>query len=97
MKMKGMKTGGRKKGSQNKITVEVKNVIRIWIEMHMRKGKKYSTVLQEDFAALEPKDRVKYTVEFAKMVMPRDIKIDMDETQITIEDKLRSLAQISGE
>ena len=65
--------------------------------MHMRKGKKYSTVLQEDFAALAPKDRVKYTVEFAKMVMPRDIKIDMDEAQITIEDKLRSLAQISEE
>ena len=46
----------------------------------------------QDFLELDPKDRVKVSMEFIKIIMPRNISIDDNEIHLTIEDKLAELA-----
>ncbi len=46
----------------------------------------------QDFLELEPKDRVKVSTEFIKIIMPKNISIDDNEVKLTIEDKLAKLA-----
>ena len=66
----GKKTGGRQKGTPNKITA----------------------LIMQDFMELDPKDRVKVSTEFIKIIMPKNISIDDGEVKLTIEDKLAKLA-----
>ena len=91
----GKKTGGRQKGTPNKITQLARGMIQKWLEAHntIPKGNVMPLIMQ-DFIELEPKDRVKVSADFIKIVMPKNINIDDSEVRLTIEDKL---AQLSGE
>ena len=90
---KGKKTGGRQKGTPNKITALAKGMIEKWLETHntIPEGDMAPLIMQ-DFLELDPKDRVKITMEFIKIIMPRKISIDDNEIHLTIEDKLVELA-----
>ena len=67
---KGIKTGGRKQGSQNLVTKEIRNYFSNLIEMNL-------DTLQNDIASLEPKERVKALIELAKFVVPTLKAIDI--------------------
>lgn len=90
---KGKKTGGRQKGTPNKITALAKGMIEKWLETHntIPEGDMAPLIMQ-DFLELDPKDRVKVSMEFIKIIMPRNISIDDNEIRLTIEDKLVELA-----
>lgn len=91
--MKGKKTGGRQKGTPNKITALAKGMIEKWLEAHeaVPEGDTLPLIMR-DFLGLEPRDRVKVSAEFIRLVMPRNLTIDDGETRLTIEDKLMKLA-----
>lgn len=92
---KGKKTGGRQKGKPNKVTALAKGMMEKWLEAHntIPEGD-VSPLIMQDFMELEPRDRVKVSTEFIKIIMPKNISIDEGEVKLTIEDKL---AQLSGE
>ena len=92
---KGKKTGGRQKGTPNKVTALAKGMMEKWLEAHntIPEGD-VSPLIMQDFMELEPRDRVKVSTEFIKIIMPKNISIDEGEGKLTIEDKL---AQLSGE
>lgn len=92
---KGKKTGGRQKGTPNKVTALAKGMMEKWLEAHntIPEGD-VSPLIMQDFMGLEPRDRVKVSTEFIKIIMPKNISIDEGEVKLTIEDKL---AQLSGE
>lgn len=94
----GKKTGGRKPGSQNKITALAKGMMERWLEAHNTtpKGGTLPLIMQ-DFMALEAKDRIMVTKEFIKIIMPKNISLDDSEVRLTIEDKLLSLAEENEE
>jgi hypothetical protein len=94
----GKKTGGRKPGSQNKITTLAKGMMERWLEAHNTtpKGDTLPLIMQ-DFMALEAKDRIMVTKEFIKIIMPKNISLDDSEVRLTIEDKLLSLAEENEE
>lgn len=94
----GKKTGGRKPGSQNKITALAKGMMERWLEAHNTtpKGDTLPLIMQ-DFMALEAKDRIMVTKEFIKIIMPKNISLDDSEVRLTIEDKLLSLAEENEE
>ncbi|WP_285820905.1 hypothetical protein [Bacteroides acidifaciens] len=89
---KGKKTGGRQKGTPNKITALAKGMIEKWLETHntIPEGDMAPLIMQ-DFLELDPKDRVKVSMEFIKIIMPRNISIGDNEIHLTIEDKLVEL------
>ena len=89
----GKKTGGRQKGTPNKITALAKGMIEKWLETHntIPEGDVMPLIMQ-DFMELDPKDRVKVSTEFIKIIMPKNISIDDGEVKLTIEDKLAKLA-----
>lgn len=91
--MLGKKTGGRKKGTPNKITALAKSMIEKWLVAHdsVPEGE-LNTLMMQDFMSLDPRDRVKVSMEFIKIIMPRNINIDDSEVRLTIEDKLLSLS-----
>ena len=90
---KGKKTGGRQKGTPNKITALAKGMIEKWLETHntIPEGD-VAPLIMQDFLELDPKDRVKVSMEFIKIIMPRNISIHDNEIHLTIEDKLVELA-----
>ncbi len=96
---KGIKTGGRQKGTPNKITALAKSMIEKWLEAHNASPLEgdAETILLQDFADLDPKDRVKVSMEFIKIIMPKNINIDDSQLRLTIEDKLIALAGIDDE
>ena len=89
----GKKTGGRQKGTPNKITALAKGMIEKWLGTHntIPEGDVMPLIMQ-DFMELDPKDRVKVSTEFIKIIMPKNISIDDGEVKLTIEDKLAKLA-----
>ena len=91
--MRGKKTGGRQKGTPNKITALAKEMIEKWLRAHdtVPKGEAM-TLMMKDFMELDPRDRVKVSMEFIKIIMPRNINIDDSEVRLTIEDKLLALS-----
>jgi hypothetical protein len=72
---------GRKAGTPNKTTTEIREAFSLLIENNLSK-------LQEDLNGLEPKDRVKLLLEMSQFVVPKlrsiDLKSDVEET-ITID------------
>lgn len=89
----GKKTGGRQKGTPNKITALARGMMQKWLEMHssVPEGKTLSIMMQ-DFAQLEPRDRVKVSAEFIRIIMPKTVSIDDTEGQTTLEEKLAALS-----
>lgn len=55
------------------------------------------TLMMKDFMELDPRDRVKVSMEFIKIIMPRNINIDDSEVHLTIEDKLLALSDESSD
>lgn len=91
---KGRKTGGRQKGSGNKTTQLAKELMTGWLNLHNTCTDATGVqLIWQDFASLDPKDRVKVTVEFIKVLTPRDINITNDVTK-TIEDRLVTLSHV---
>lgn len=66
-KAKGsQKTGGRQKGSQNKVTAAIKDCFKKMLEDYTN-----SHTFMEDFASLEPKDRLMLVEKLASYVVPK--------------------------
>ena len=70
-----IKTGGRKAGTPNKITKDLREKFKLLIEDNVDK-------LQNDIEQLEPKDRIKVLIDLSKFVLPTlratDIKTNTD-------------------
>jgi len=59
----GKKFGGRKKGTPNKVTRDIREKFRQLIENNLEQ-------LEKDLKVLEPKDRVRTVIELSKFVLP---------------------------
>lgn len=59
----GKKFGGRKKGTPNKTTEEIRERFQLLISDNLEK-------LKEDLDALDPDKRLKYVIELSKFVIP---------------------------
>lgn len=69
-RQKGLpKTGGRQKGTPNKTTGKMKEILS---DLAM----KNLSVLHSDFEQLQPYERIKLTIEIAKIVLPKDISVE---------------------
>lgn len=90
---KGKKTGGRVKGTPNKSTQLAKDLMIGWLDLHNTCTDATGVqLIWQDFMALDPRDRVKVSVEFIKVIMPKNISID-EESRRTIEDRLVALSE----
>lgn len=90
----GKKTGGRQKGTPNKITALAKGMIEKWLETHntIPEGDVMPLIMQ-DFMELDPKDRVKVSTEFIKIIMPKNISIDDGEVNSPLRTSLPNLPE----
>ena len=89
--MKGKKTGGRQKGTPNKVTTISKAAIAEVLSDYNESG-----LLQSDFMLLKPLERITIAEKLMQYVMPKiqSVAVDLgggDENR-TIEDKLISLS-----
>lgn len=86
------KTGGRQKGSVNKVTAMTKAVISDLLSDYQESG-----LMGTDFLALEPKDRFQCAEKMMQYIMPKMQSTSVDfnnkATKITIEQQLRDLAE----
>lgn len=88
------KTGGRVKGTPNRVTALAKELVTKWLETHNTINLQTSeSLLIEDFKKLEPRDRVRVTCEFIKLITPKQINIDDNSQVLTIEAQLIALSQ----
>ncbi|MEN9304059.1 MAG: hypothetical protein RL264_2488 [Bacteroidota bacterium] len=75
---KGIKTGGRTKGTPNKATKELRERFSDLLESNFES-------IQTDLESLEPKERIKTLLEISKFVIPTlkavDNTIDLDNVQ----------------
>ncbi len=94
----GKKTGGRQKGTPNRITALAREMMQKWLEMHgsVPKGETLPIIMQ-DFAQLEPRDRVRVSAEFIRIIMPKTVSIDDTEGQTTLGEKLAALSVEDGQ
>lgn len=70
MKPKGLpKTGGRRKGTLNKTTSEMKEKVQFFIESNFEQ-------IQQDFNKLEPRERVTLYERMLKYVIPAKVEND---------------------
>ncbi|MBQ7280597.1 MAG: hypothetical protein IJR13_07750 [Bacteroidales bacterium] len=87
------KTGGRQKGTPNRTTATTKEVIATLLDQYSKSGS-----MADDFAALEPKERLIVAEKLMNYIMPKmqsqQIDLQAEDTRITIENRLR---QLSGE
>ncbi len=66
-KPKGLpKTGGRKQGTINKSTDQLRNLLNVFIDTNMK-------TLQADYDKLEPKDRLNFINSLLRHVLPAPI------------------------
>lgn len=61
---KGYKTGGRLKGTPNKTTTEIRQMLTDILSDNI-------DTLQSDLNALEPKERVKILMDLSRLVLPQ--------------------------
>lgn len=83
------KTGGRVKGTPNKVTGITKEII-----SEIASGIRPN--LAQDIKAMEPKDRVNVFLKLVEFVVPKPQRLDVElagETKVTIEETLKKLAQ----
>lgn len=93
-RMKGIKTGGRKKGTANKLTSKAKKLMEAWLDLHNSRQSPDSEkeLIWEDFDMLSPQERMRVTVDFMKIILPKTVNVDTEEKRITIEERLSALA-----
>lgn len=86
------KTGGRKAGTPNKVTSLTKAAITQLLTDYKETG-----LMDADFQALEPKDRMMIAEKLMQYTMPKiqSVEVDLGESlkKITIEDRLLELSQ----
>lgn len=87
------KTGGRTKGTSNRVTSMTKDIINQLLGDYQESG-----LMATDFAALEPKDRLTIAEKLMQYTMPKmqSTAVDLtakDSTSITIEQRLRDLSK----
>lgn len=86
---KGKKTGGRQKGTPNKVSSVTKEmVIEVLSTMHDH--------LPEKLAELEAKDYVAAYTKLAEFVLPKPQRVEIEQSNrfhVSIEDTLRKLSQ----
>lgn len=63
--MKRLKTGGRTLGVKNKDTAQIKAYLELLLSNKVLQ-------LEQDIDSLEPLQRVKYTIELAKMILNKE-------------------------
>lgn len=84
---KRVKTGGRVKGTPNKVTSLSKSVISNMLDQYQESG-----LMGADFLALEPKDRMQIAERLMQYVLPRlqstAVDLSAHDTKVTIEQKL---------
>ncbi len=91
----GKKTGGRKKGTPNKLTSVARGMIKTWLNAHNSPaGEDGETLLMRDFNELDARERVRVSAEFVRIVMPHNLNIDKEDCDMTTE---RRLAMLAGE
>lgn len=86
----GKKYGGRQKGTPNKISSKVRDIL-----AHVTDEYYNSPLFQEDLQSLTPKDRIQSMERFANYIVPKLQSTTLDieqESQKTIEDKLLELS-----
>lgn len=89
-KEKRKKTGGRKKGTPNKVTGEVRRLLTDKVTDYFT-----SELFLQDFAAVEPRDRLQVMERYCKYVLPALQATTLNvgkETTKTIEDRLVKLS-----
>jgi hypothetical protein len=81
--MKGLKTGGRTKGTPNRTTKELKELIHNIVEVQL-------DTIEEDLQDLDPKDRLNILLRLVEYVLPkqREQKIDFSNLSDAEIDKL---------
>lgn len=72
--MSRAKTGGRKKGTPNKTTAEIRQAISDIVSMNI-------DTLNEDIQSLDPKDRIKFIIDLVNYVLPKIQSIEMKEPE----------------
>lgn len=89
---KGVRYGGRAKGTPNKTTTATKEVIANLLTKYSNNGQ-----MSDDFNALDPKDRLMVAERLMQYVMPKmqatAIGIEGGEKKITIESRLIELSK----
>lgn len=87
----GRKTGGRKKGTPNKVTKGIRELISQVTEEYYN-----SDLFLNDLAVLDPKDRVSVMEKLTNYVAPKMQSTSIDamvQARKTIEDKLEELSE----
>jgi len=76
---KGIKTGGRTKGAVNKATTEMRESFQKLVSNNLEQ-------LDDDIKSLEPKDRLRIMIEFAKFLLPtlKQVDFENDNFQLNI-------------
>lgn len=88
--MRGKKTGGRQKGTTNKVTMMGKQVIAELLSNYNSSG-----LMERDFMHLDGKDRIAIAEKLMQYVMPKMQSVQGDiETHVkpSVADKLRQLS-----
>ena len=98
---KGVKYGGRKAGTPNKVTKTVREAIGSLLDAYMNGDPEHPDqkvrdgLFYDDFFKLKPKDRVFYAEKFAAYVAPKMQSVSMDigdaEVKKTLAEKLSKL------
>jgi hypothetical protein len=70
---RGKKTGGRRKGTPNKVTVQVKDKIATLFDDYDQEQ------MQADFMQLKPLDRLKMLVSLAEYVIPKQSRATIEQ------------------
>ena len=71
----GKKTGGRQKGTPNKVTNFLKEQMTSFLEDYIQNNSKLS--FKSDFNSLEPNERLRIALKMAQIVLPKDHSIDI--------------------
>ena len=98
----GVKYGGRKKGTPNKVTKTVREAIGSLLDAYMNGDPESEDknirdgLFYNDFFKLKPKDRVYYAEKFSAYVAPKmqsvDVGLQDKEKQQSLVDKITKLA-----
>ena len=77
---KGIKTGGRKKGTPNKLTKELRTILKELLYKELDK-------LPEHLETLEPKDRIAVSIKLLPFVLPnvRSVHYTENEESVVID------------
>lgn len=90
--MKGIKTGGRQKGTPNKATAMTKGVISTLLADYSDSG-----MMRDDFLALDPKDRMVVAEKLIQYVIPKmqasSVDMNVQGGQTTLEETLKRLSE----